>query len=212
MIHTTASLLPVLLLCTVVAIADPAQQEREHKMSNDPTTAEKAYDLATFGTGCFWCTEAIIESIPGVKKVQSGYTGGDVENPTYRQVCTGTTGHAEAVRITFDPAVVTYGELLDMFWKMHDPTTLNRQGADSGTQYRSAIFYHSEAQRVAADAAKKQKGASGEFKNPIVTEISPAGEFFVAENYHQDYFKNNSSAPYCRIVIAPKLKKLGIKK
>lgn len=163
-------------------------------------------EIAVFGSGCFWCTEAVYEHVPGVKRVISGYTGGHVTQPSYKQVCEGTTGHAEATRIEFDPAVVSYAKLLEIFFASHDPTTLNRQGADEGTQYRSAIFYASEAQKQAAEAAKQ--AAQKDFDDPIVTEIAPLGVFYEAEDYHQDYFKNNPNAGYCSFVIKPKVKKL----
>lgn len=166
-------------------------------------------ETAVFASGCFWCTEAVFEHVPGVKKVTSGYTGGHVANPTYKQVCEGDTGHAEATRIEFDPAVVSYAHLLEVFFESHDPTTLNRQGADEGTQYRSAIFYASDAQKAAAEAGKK--AAQKDFDDPIVTEIAPLGKFYEAEDYHQDYFKNNPHAGYCSFVIKPKVKKLQSK-
>jgi peptide-methionine (S)-S-oxide reductase len=166
----------------------------------------KAY--ATFGAGCFWCTEAVFEGVPGVVSVESGYSGGTKKNPTYKEVCTGTTGHAEVVRVEFDPEKVTYKSLLDLFWRMHDPTTLNRQGADVGTQYRSIIFYHSDEQKREAEEAKKELEKAGTYGRPIVTRIEKAGPFYPAEGYHQDYFRNNATAPYCRRVIAPKLEKL----
>ncbi len=166
-------------------------------------------ETAVFASGCFWCTEAVFEHVPGVKKVTSGYTGGHVANPTYKQVCEGDTGHAEATRIEFDPAVVSYAHLLEIFFESHDPTTLNRQGADEGTQYRSAIFYASDAQKAAAEAGKK--AAQKDFDDPIVTEIAPLGKFYEAEDYHQDYFKNNPHAGYCSFVIKPKVKKLQSK-
>jgi peptide-methionine (S)-S-oxide reductase len=162
---------------------------------------------ATIGGGCFWCTEAVFETEPGVKSVVSGYAGGQVKNPTYDQVCDGTTGHAEVIQVEFDPAVVPYERILELFWEAHDPTTLNRQGADVGTQYRSIILVHDEAQRAAAE--KSKAAAAADFAKPIVTEIAPMGDFYPAEAYHQDYFRRNGSAPYCRAVIAPKLKKLG---
>lgn len=165
-------------------------------------------EVATFGSGCFWCSEAVFDGVPGVLSVTSGYSGGTSKNPTYKQVCTGLTGHAEVVRIEFDPAKVTYGALLDLFWKSHDPTTPNRQGADEGTQYRSVVFYHSEQQKKDALQKKAELDRSKEFPGPIVTQIEPAPEFYPAEDYHQDYFRNNPGAPYCRMVIAPKLKKL----
>lgn len=166
-------------------------------------------ETAVFASGCFWCTEAVFEHVPGVKKVTSGYTGGHVANPTYKQVCNGDTGHAEATRIEFDPAVVSYAHLLEIFFESHDPTTLNRQGADEGTQYRSAIFYTNDAQKAAAEAGKK--AAQKDFDDPIVTEIAPLGKFYEAEDYHQDYFKNNPHAGYCSFVIKPKVKKLQSK-
>ena len=165
-------------------------------------------EVATFAGGCYWCVEAVYQRIDGVLKVRSGFTGGHVENPTYEECCTGETGHAEAVEITFDPKKVSYETLLDWFWRLHDPTTLNRQGADEGTQYRSAIFWHSDAQRAAAEKSKTD--AQGAFVNPIVTEITKAGPFYAAEAYHQDYYNRNSSKGYCRLVIAPKLHKLGL--
>lgn len=173
------------------------------------TEEEKtSLETATFGAGCFWCVEAVFENIDGVKAVESGYMGGQVKDPTYREICTGTTGHAEVTRIYFDPGVVSYETLLDWLWRSHDPTTLNRQGVDVGTQYRSAIFYHSEAQRAAAEASKA--AAQKDFERPIVTEITPAQEFYEAEDYHQDYYRLNKSAPYCQMVIRPKLKKLDL--
>jgi peptide-methionine (S)-S-oxide reductase len=169
-------------------------------------------EIATFGAGCFWCVEAVLEQLDGVVSVTSGYMGGTVENPTYKQVCTGTTGHAEVVQVAYDPSRTSYGELLTWFWRLHDPTTLNRQGNDVGTQYRSAIFYHTEAQREAAEASKKALAEAGVFNDPIVTEITAAGRFYGAEDYHQDYYRQNRRQSYCRFVIAPKLGKLGLQK
>ena len=166
-------------------------------------------EKATFGAGCFWCVEAVFERLDGVQSVVAGYAGGTKANPTYEEVCTGTTGHAEVAQITFDPAKVSYEKLLDLFWKAHDPTTLNRQGADVGTQYRSVIFYHDERQRLAAEKSKAE--AAKHFSEPIVTEIKPLDKFYEAENYHQDYFRNHPDAPYCRFVIKPKLEKLQSK-
>lgn len=165
-------------------------------------------EKVTFGAGCFWCVEAVFERLKGVKSVVAGYTGGVKANPTYEEVCTGGTGHAEVAQITFDPAVVSYESLLDMFWKSHDPTTLNRQGADVGTQYRSAIFYNDEKQKAAAENSKRS--AQKDFHNPIVTAIEPLKQFYEAENYHQDYFRVNPNAPYCQLIIKPKLKKLHL--
>jgi len=172
----------------------------------DAAAANRA--IATFANGCFWCTEAVLEQVDGVLDATSGYMGGAVDKPTYKQVCDGNTGHAECVQVTFDPARISYEALLEWFFRSHDPTTLNRQGADSGTQYRSAIFFHSDAQRDAARAAivKYQP----KFRAPIVTEVTPASRFWPAENYHQDYFRLNPQQGYCRMVIAPKLQKLGL--
>jgi peptide-methionine (S)-S-oxide reductase len=162
--------------------------------------------LATFGGGCFWCMEAVFQRLDGVKRVVSGYAGGQGLNPTYRQVCTGLTGHAEVVQIEFDSEKIAYEKLLEVFWQAHDPTTLNRQGADSGTQYRSIILYQDEAQRAAAEKSKRE--AQKQFHDPIVTEIVPLTRFQPAEDYHQGYFNNNRGAPYCSVVIRPKLEKL----
>ncbi|MFP4281967.1 MAG: peptide-methionine (S)-S-oxide reductase MsrA [Opitutales bacterium] len=161
------------------------------------------------GGGCFWCVEALYETLEGVTAAVSGYTAGHVPNPTYQAVCTGETGHAEVVKIEFDPSIISLEEILDFFWEAHDPTTLNRQGADVGTQYRSGIYYASEEQKKAAEASKAK--AADKFDDPIVTEIEPLGEFYVAEDYHQDYYANNPNAGYCRYVIAPKLRKLESK-
>jgi len=164
-------------------------------------------EKAVLGAGCFWCIEAVFQELKGVESVESGYMGGTVANPTYEQVCTGTTGHAEVARITFDPEVISFKEILEVFWKTHDPTTLNRQGADVGTQYRSAVFYENEKQKEEAEYYKKRLTESGAYNAPIVTEITPAGTFYKAENYHQDYFKLNPNKGYCQYVIQPKLKK-----
>ncbi|MEN0110989.1 MAG: peptide-methionine (S)-S-oxide reductase MsrA [Planctomycetota bacterium] len=162
---------------------------------------------ATFGGGCFWCTEAVFEATRGVSAAVSGYAGGATENPTYQAICTGTTGHAEVVQVTYDPSVVGYEQLLEVFFRTHDPTTLNRQGADVGTQYRSVVYYHDEAQREAAEGVKRRLEESGAFSGPIVTEISPLPTFYPAEDYHQDYFAQNPTQGYCRAVIAPKMDK-----
>jgi len=183
-------------------------EERNVTDSNQPVTTE----IATFGAGCYWCVEAVLEQLDGVQDVVSGFMGGHVENPTYRAVCDGTTGHAEVVQVTFDPATITYDDLLAWFWRLHDPTTLNRQGNDVGTQYRSVIFYHSPEQRQAAEASKAAADASGEFKDPIVTEIKAASTFYAAKAEHQDYYRANKEQGYCRFVIAPKLDKLELEK
>ncbi len=164
-------------------------------------------EIATLGGGCFWCLEAVYEELRGVEKVESGYSGGHVPNPTYRQVCSETTGHAEVVQITFDPEVVSYREILEVFFTIHDPTTLNRQGADVGESYRSAIFYHDEDQKQTAEEVIAELEAGGVWKRPIVTEVTPFSEFYVAEDYHQEYYRNNSYQPYCQVVIAPKVAK-----
>ena len=169
--------------------------------------SDSKVELATFGAGCFWCTEAVFQNVKGVSKVVSGYAGGKVKNPTYREICTGTTGHAEVAQITFDPSKVSFEELLEVFWNTHDPTTLNKQGADEGTQYRSVIFYHRDNQRQAATDYKKQLEASKVFKNPIVTEISPLPDYYPAENYHQNYFELNPNQSYCQYVVRPKVEK-----
>ncbi len=163
---------------------------------------------ATFGAGCFWCVEAVFERLVGVKDVMPGYTGGHKKNPTYKEICTGMTGHAEVAQVTYDSKIITFNELLDMFWKSHDPTTRNRQGNDIGTQYRSAIFYHNDEQKLLAEESKLKVDNSRIFTNPIVTEITKLDKFWPAEDYHNNYYANNMDQPYCRIVIKPKLDKL----
>ena len=165
-------------------------------------------EQATFGAGCFWCVEAVFQRLNGVKSVVSGYAGGTVNNPTYKEVCSGLTGHAEVAQITYDPGIITYEELLEVFWKTHDPTTLNRQGGDVGTQYRSVVFYHNEAQKKLAEYYKSKLDESEVFDDPIVTEISELPEFFEAEDYHRNYFDNNPTQPYCSVVIGPKVQKM----
>jgi peptide-methionine (S)-S-oxide reductase len=163
--------------------------------------------LATLGGGCFWCTEAVFSELKGVEEVESGYSGGTAPNPTYQRVCTGRTGHAEAFQITFDPAVISYKEILQIFFTIHDPTTLNRQGADAGTQYRSVIFYHNEEQRNVAEQVMKEIGDARIWDAPIVTQLSPFEVFYKAEDYHQEYFQQNPHQPYCQVVVAPKVAK-----
>lgn len=182
----------------------PTLEQAEIGTHNNPAEAE----LATFGSGCFWCTEAVFQQLKGVRKVESGYSGGSVKNPTYRQVCTGETGHAEVVQVAFDPKVISYLELLEMFWRSHDPTTRNRQGHDVGPQYRSVIFYHSERQRELAEYYKQKIDAAGVFARPVVTEIEPFTAFYPAESEHHNYYASNPDAGYCRVVIAPKVEKL----
>ncbi len=170
--------------------------------TNQPTS-----ERATFGGGCFWCTEAIFKELKGVEAVTSGYAGGEIVNPSYKEVCTGRTGHAEVIEIEFNPSIISFAELLEVFFATHDPTTLNRQGADVGTQYRSVIFYHNEEQHRVADEIIKQLNDENIFGSPVVTEVSPWTNFFAAENYHQDYLQNNPSQSYCQFVIIPKLDK-----
>lgn len=169
--------------------------------------SNSAMDTATLGAGCFWCVEAQFQLLDGVISVTSGFSGGTVKNPAYREVCNGTTGHAEVCQIVYDPSKISFDELLAAFWQTHDPTQLNRQGNDVGTQYRSVIFYHNEKQKELAEKYKKKLSASGAWDGPVVTEISPAGPFYKAENYHQNYFNGNGEQPYCQYVIQPKVEK-----
>lgn len=197
----------LLLILSVNLSACNNDSNNKNILENEMNIDEKNLNTVTFGSGCFWCTEAIFENVKGVSKVVSGYAGGKVFNPTYEEVCTGSTGHAEVVQITYDSSVVSFEELLEIFWQTHDPTTLNRQGADVGTQYRSVIFYHDENQKEKAKYFKDKLNKEGIWKTPIVTEISPLTEFFIAEKYHQDYYTNNPNQGYCSFVITPKLEK-----
>lgn len=197
--------------CAVLAIIftwmimnSETQTLAQSKPAPSPQALERS-QKATFGGGCFWCTEAMLEDVEGILSVVSGYAGGHVKNPTYRQVCEGTTGHAEVVQVIFDPVKITYKRVLELFWRSHDPTSLNRQGADVGTQYRSTIMWHNEGQKTMAEASMKE--AASLFPRPIVTKIEKIDIFYPAEDYHQDYFKNNPNAGYCNFVIRPKLKK-----
>ena len=165
-------------------------------------------ELATLGGGCFWCTEAVFNELRGVEKAESGYSGGNVEKPSYEDVCTGTTGHAEVVQVTFDPKTISYKDLLQVFFTLHDPTTLNRQGADVGTQYRSVVFYRDEKQRMVAEEVIKEVNASKIWKRPLVTELAPLKAFYKAEDYHQEFFQKNQQSSYCQVVIEPKIAKL----
>lgn len=193
------------------ATAAAAVESSEDVPMKKGEAVKEGLELATIGGGCFWCTEAVMERLEGVSDVVSGYMGGHVENPTYEQVCTKTTGHAEVIQVTFDPSVITFEEILDVFWQAHDPTTLNQQGADRGPQYRSVIFYHSPEQKNVAIASKKKLDGSGMYPDAAVTEISEASTFWVAEDDHQDFYRlNKDTNPYCRVVISPKLKKLGL--
>ncbi len=187
---------------------EPSDTQEPQEADTSKQKAAKKMETATFGAGCFWCVESVFLQLKGVKSVKSGYMGGTVDNPTYKQVCNGTTGHAEVVQIEFDPSVISFDDLLQVFWKTHDPTTLNRQGNDVGTQYRSVVFFHSKEQEQKALGYKKKLNEAGAFDDPIVTEITAASKFFVAEDYHQDYFNKNPGNPYCRLFIPPKLEKL----
>jgi len=189
-------------------IADAGDIETAKPDPDSDTSKPMTTELATFGGGCFWCTEAVFQRIDGVEKVVSGYCNGQVENPTYEQVCTGQTGHAEVIQITFNPEKVPYVKLLEVFFKTHDPTTLNQQGADIGTQYRSGVYYHSEEQRQQAEEVKKKLNESGAFNDPIVTEIVAIDNYSAAENYHQNYYNLNANTNgYCQAVIVPKVEK-----
>ena len=192
------------LLVSMFIFAEACGQTKENKKQ---TMENSNLELATFGAGCFWCVEAIFQRVDGVEKVVSGYTGGSVKNPSYKEVCNGTTGHAEVCQLSYDPQKVTFEELLEVFWQTHDPTTLNRQGNDVGTQYRSSIFYHNAEQKQLAEGYKKKLDAAGVYKDPIVTEISPYDVMYEAEDYHQNYFNENGNQPYCSFVIQPKVEK-----
>lgn len=199
-----------MLFLTTLACAQQTPSQKQKNMKDLPKTAVKVpegLEVATLGGGCFWCTEAIYQDLKGVERVESGYSGGHVDKPTYKQVTSATTGHAEVIQVVFDPTVITYGEVLEIFWSTHDPTTLNRQGNDVGPQYRSAVFFHSEDQKNEAEFYKKRLGESGAFNRPIITEITPFSNFYVAEDYHQNYFNDNGMQPYCQFVIRPKVEK-----
>ncbi|MFT4678375.1 MAG: peptide-methionine (S)-S-oxide reductase [Flavobacteriales bacterium] len=203
------------IICALLAIfaltscKQPQAQNQEIPMTN--IELKDGQEVATLGAGCFWCVEAIFDGLKGVDKVLSGYSGGFIKNPAYREVCNGTTGHAEVVQVFFDPEVITFEDILLVFFETHDPTTMNQQGADRGTQYRSAVFCHSEEQMRIAELAKSAANESGSWNSPVVTEIKAFSNFYVADNYHQDYFEENSSQPYCRAVIVPKLDKFKAK-
>ena len=214
----SAGLLQFLLVVPLLAAAcsgNPGKNSLEintNEMNNNNNSTPDMginTDTATFGGGCFWCIEAVFQQLDGVVSVASGYEGGEKADPTYAQVCSGTTGHAEVVQVVFDPAIVTYAELLEVFWSVHDPTTLNRQGADIGTQYRSVIFYHNDIQRELAVDYKRRLNEEGAFSDPVITEISPATAFYKAEAYHQNYYLENENQPYCSFVIRPKLEKFS---
>jgi peptide-methionine (S)-S-oxide reductase len=196
----------------VISLLSCGQTPDTFTMSKDdlpvtPSAAPAGRELATFGAGCFWCVEAVFQSLQGVDSAVSGYSGGQVKKPSYKEVCTGRTGHAEVVQITFDPGVISFVELLVVFFSVHDPTTLNRQGGDVGTQYRSAVFYHSEAQKEEAERFIGELNAGGSWPDPVVTEVTPFANFYAAEDYHQDYFNLNGEQPYCQMVVRPKVEK-----
>ncbi len=200
-----------LLLLTALYVLLPScsAQKKEDKTADKKLSQveENKIDTITLGAGCFWCVEAIFAETKGVVSVKSGYSGGEIKNPSYKEVCTGRTGHAEVVQVAYDTSEISLQDILEIFWQTHDPTTLNRQGADVGTQYRSAIFYHNERQKEVAEEIKSRLDSSGAWNNPIVTEITAFDTFYEAEDYHQDYFAENGDQPYCRAVIRPKLEK-----
>ena len=198
--HKSAKMVLFIALIYFAANIDNRSFAKENKMNHKIETA-------TFGAGCFWCVEAVFSRLKGVVSVKSGYSGGRTENPTYKEVCDGTTGHVEVAQIEFEPDVISFKELLEVFWQTHDPTTINRQGNDVGEQYRSVIFYHSDEQKRTAEEYKKKLDEAGIFSAPIVTSIEPFTKFFEAENYHQDYYENNKDQPYCNFVITPKVEK-----
>ncbi len=194
------------MLVIIVSGIKAMEEKNDHVLMN--SSGEGKYEKATLGGGCFWCTEAVFKEVKGVVEVQPGYSGGHVKNPAYREVTTGRTGHAEVIQITFDPVVVSFEKLLEYFFATHDPTTLNRQGADVGTQYRSAIFYHSPEQKLAAEKVILQLENERVYDRPVVTEVTPFTAFYMAEDYHKDYFERNGGQPYCRLVVAPKVDKI----
>ena len=196
----------LLLQCTQYS-GKEIQGKNENKSMEMDNGITSGMDTVTLGAGCFWCVEAIFEQLEGVQSVKSGYSGGHVKNPAYREVCNGTTGHAEVCQLVYDPSVIRFDDILEVFFLTHDPTTLNRQGADVGTQYRSAIFYHNEKQRETAESVTNDLMKASVWTNPIVTEISAYSNFYVADDYHQEYYENNKDAPYCRAVIQPKVDK-----
>jgi peptide-methionine (S)-S-oxide reductase len=199
----------LIYLALVATLSACSQSPSSHQKITLPAmnTSSDTLEIATFGAGCFWCVEAVYQQVNGVIKVESGYAGGQVKNPSYKEVCTGRTGHAEVCQITFDPRIVNYNQLLEVFFGTHDPTTLNRQGGDVGTQYRSSIMYHNDAQKNAAEIAIQAANASGNWNDPVVTEVVPFDTFYRAEDYHMDYFNLHGEQPYCQMVVRPKVEK-----
>ena len=200
----------LIVILWVFFLNNAQSQQKNRPMKELPKTqanAPEGMELATLGSGCFWCIEAIYQDLKGVEGVKSGYSGGHIDQPSYRQVTSGTSGHAEVIQFTFDPKIISFEEILEIFWSTHDPTTLNRQGADVGPQYRSAVFYHNDKQKEVAEFYKEKLDLSGAFDKKIVTEITPFTNFYVAEDYHQNYFNDNGMQPYCQIVIRPKVEK-----
>jgi peptide-methionine (S)-S-oxide reductase len=199
--------LGVILFISLATVSSNSTAHFSTDQINNMTNSKNdtGIQVATFGSGCFWCTEAIFQDVEGVEKVESGYMGGTVKNPTYKEVCSGLTGHAEVIQLTYNPKKVSFDELLEIFWKTHDPTTLNKQGADVGSQYRSVVFYHTQEQKQLVEQYKKELTEAKAFDQPIVTEITPASVFYKAENYHQNYYNLNGNAPYCAYVIQPKV-------
>lgn len=196
----------ILLVMTMASCGQNKVKTASYYMS-DSTISNVKTDTATFGAGCFWCVEAVFQRLDGVLKVTSGYSGGHIENPTYEEVCSKTSGHVEVARIIYDPSKVSFDELLEVFWQTHDPTTPNQQGADVGPQYRSVVFYHNEEQKQKAEQYKKELNASGAWDKPVITDIEPLKNFYAAENYHQNYYNDNPDQMYCRYVIRPKVEK-----
>lgn len=200
----------ILIFSIMNSACAQGSSKKEKAMQELPKTVvevPQGWEVATLGGGCFWCTEAIYQNLKGIEQVRSGYSGGHIQNPTYKQVTSGTTGHAEVIQFFFDPNTISFEEILEVFWSTHDPTTLNRQGADVGPQYRSAVFFHSEIQKELAEFYRKKLDESGAFNRPIVTEITAFSNFYVAEDYHQNYYNDNGMQPYCQFVIKPKLDK-----
>lgn len=215
LIKLAVTCVPALFFAVACGRANTAEQpklmestEQTNLSGPDTRSSSSTIDTVTFGAGCFWCVEAVFQRLEGVLSVKSGYSGGSIKNPTYREVCSGLTGHAEVVQVVYDKTKISFDELLEVFWKTHDPTTPNRQGADVGTQYRSAVFYHNKEQKEIAEAYKKKLNDAQAYPSPIITEITPFSNFYSAEDYHQNYFNANGSEPYCRLVIQPKVDKL----